>query len=86
MPGRPLCRLPGRLSLRRLLATAALLGATALAQAAPPFRDDMAQRTLACTACHGDRTPDWAADQIAARSSWEGHLYSTNSRSSACIR
>ncbi|MCB2071660.1 MAG: cytochrome C, partial [Ottowia sp.] len=32
-----------------------MLGATALAQAAPPFRDDMAQRTLACTACHGEQ-------------------------------
>ena len=33
-------------------------------------RPDLAAATGApdaCTACHGDRTPDWAADQIAAR-------------------
>ena len=36
----------------------ALLGALLLAgaaQAAQPFEDSMAQRTLACTACHGEQ-------------------------------
>jgi len=38
----------------RLLPSIALWAAACTAgAAAPPFRDDMAQRTLACTSCHG---------------------------------
>ena len=76
MPGHPLRRLPGRLSLRRLIAIGALLGAAALAQAAPPFRDDMAQRTLACTACHGEQGragPDGYYPRLAGKPA--GYLY-----------
>ena len=39
---------------RWLAGVVALVWATA-AQAAAPFEDSMTQRTLACTACHGDQ-------------------------------
>ena len=56
---------------------AALLGAAALtAAAAAPFEDSMAQRTLACTTCHGQQGragPDGYYPRIAGKP--EGYLY-----------
>src|SRR5215207_9086047 len=49
---------------------------SALAQAAPPFEDSMAQRTLACTACHGKEGragPDGYYPRIAGKPA--GYLY-----------
>jgi cytochrome c553 len=61
--------------LRPLLLASAL--ALALpSHAAPPFRDDMAQRTLACTACHGKEgraAPDGYYPRIAGKPA--GYLY-----------
>ncbi len=39
--------------MRGALAAALLVGVAALAHAAPPVEDTMAQRVLACTGCHG---------------------------------
>jgi cytochrome c553 len=54
-----------------------LIAAAALsAQAAPPFHDDMAQRTLACTVCHGKEGragPDGYYPRIAGKPA--GYLY-----------
>ncbi|CAM5791520.1 c-type cytochrome [Ottowia pentelensis] len=50
--------------------------ASASAQTAPPFHDDMAQRTLACTACHGDQGragPDGYYPRLAGKPA--GYLY-----------
>ena len=50
--------------------------ASASAQAARPFHDDMAQRTLACTACHGDQGragPDGYYPRLAGKPA--GYLY-----------
>lgn len=62
---------------RPLLLSAALLCAAAAAPAAPPaFQDTMAQRTLACTACHGREGragPDGYYPRIAGKPA--GYLY-----------
>ena len=61
---------------RKLLAAAALLGWALHAPAAPPFEDTMAQRTLACTACHGKEGragPDGYYPRIAGKPA--GYLY-----------
>jgi cytochrome c553 len=54
-----------------------LIAAAALsAHAAPPFHDDMAQRTLACTVCHGKEGragPDGYYPRIAGKPA--GYLY-----------
>jgi cytochrome c553 len=59
----------------RLLATL-LLGCTAAAAAPAPFQDTMAQRTLACTSCHGKEGragPDGYYPRIADKPA--GYLY-----------
>ena len=59
----------------RLLA-ALLLAALPLARAAAPFEDSMAQRTLACTGCHGAQGragPDGYYPRIAGKPA--GYLY-----------
>ena len=56
-------------SLARWLAALALAGASA-AVAAAPFEDSMAQRTLACTACHGPQgraAPDGYYPRLAGK-------------------
>ena len=61
--------------LRRWLATLFFVGATATAQAAP-FEDSMAQRTLACTGCHGAQgraAPDGYYPRLAGKPA--GYLY-----------
>lgn len=69
-------------SLARRLAAPALLGCGLLAAganavaAAPPFEDTMAQRTLACTACHGPQgraAPDGYYPRLAGKPA--GYLY-----------
>ena len=58
-----------------LAGVVALVWATA-AQAAAPFEDSMAQRTLACTACHGDQGragPDGYYPRLAGKPA--GYLY-----------
>ncbi len=53
-----------------------MLCAAGLAAAAAPVRDDMAQRTLACTACHGSQGragPDGYYPRIAGKPA--GYLY-----------
>ncbi len=58
-----------------LLATLALSLCTA-AHAAPKFEDSMAQRTLACTACHGEQgraAPDGYYPRLAGKPA--GYLY-----------
>ena len=60
---------------RLWLLTGALLLALS-AQAAAPFRDDMAQRTLACVACHGEQGragPDGYYPRLAGKPA--GYLY-----------
>ena len=60
---------------RWLAGVVALVWATA-AQAAAPFGDSMAQRTLACTACHGDQGragPDGYYPRLAGKPA--GYLY-----------
>ena len=60
---------------RWLAGVVALVWATA-AQAAAPFEDSMAQRTLACTACHGDQGragPDGYYPRLAGKPA--GYLY-----------
>jgi cytochrome c553 len=55
---------------------AALLCAVAAQAAPPPFEDTMAQRTLACTACHGKEgraAPDGYYPRIAGKPA--GYLY-----------
>jgi len=57
-------------------AAALLLAASALANAAPPFENTLAQRTLACTACHGANGragPDGYYPRIAGKPA--GYLY-----------
>ncbi len=44
-----------RFFIQLLARGALLLGSAQVAAAAAPFEDSMAQRTLACTACHGDQ-------------------------------
>jgi cytochrome c553 len=67
-------------TLARRLAASALLGCSLLATgagaAAPPFEDTMAQRTLACTACHGPQgraAPDGYYPRLAGKPA--GYLY-----------
>jgi len=70
MPRQPVARL-----YRRLLALA-LLAACVGAPAAPKFEDSMAQRTLACTACHGEQGragPDGYYPRLAGKPA--GYLY-----------
>jgi cytochrome c553 len=58
------------------MAAAALLGAALCAHAAPRFEDTMAQRTLACTVCHGKEGragPDGYYPRIAGKPA--GYLY-----------
>lgn len=58
------------------LAFAALAAGAASVQAAPPFEDSMAQRTLACVGCHGKEGragPDGFYPRIAGKP--EGYLY-----------
>lgn len=61
---------------RKLIAAAALLGWALCASAAPPFEDTLAQRTLACTVCHGKEGragPDGYYPRIAGKPA--GYLY-----------
>ena len=63
------------LRLRSVLMTCGLL-AIAAAAAAAPFEDTMAQRTLACTACHGPQgraAPDGYYPRLAGKPA--GYLY-----------
>ena len=58
------------------LASCGLLLAGAVATAAAPFEDTMAQRTLACTACHGPQgraAPDGYYPRLAGKPA--GYLY-----------
>ncbi len=58
------------------LAVLALLGRATFALAAPVFEDTMAQRTLACTACHGKQGragPDGYYPRLAGKPA--GYLY-----------
>lgn len=60
----------------RLLITAALLCLGHIATAAPAFEDSMAQRTKACTGCHGDQGragPDGYYPRLAGKPA--GYLY-----------
>ena len=53
-----------------------LIAGTTLAKAAAPFEDTMAQRTLACTACHGPQgraAPDGYYPRLAGKPA--GYLY-----------
>ncbi|MEZ5607298.1 MAG: c-type cytochrome [Burkholderiaceae bacterium] len=62
---------------QRLIAgLASLLTAASVATAAPAFEDSIAQRTLACTACHGDQGragPDGYYPRLAGKPA--GYLY-----------
>lgn len=61
---------------RLFLAAACWLAATTAALAAPAFEDSMAQRTLACSACHGAQGragPDGFYPRIAGKPA--GYLY-----------
>ena len=61
---------------RKTMAAAVLLGWAVHTHAAPPFEDTMAQRTLACTACHGKEGragPDGYYPRIAGKPA--GYLY-----------
>ncbi len=72
-PARPLARILARGAAALALLAAAQAG-TALA--APPFEDTIAQRTLACTACHGKEGragPDGYYPRIAGKPA--GYLY-----------
>src|SRR5215213_9607017 len=63
-------------SMLKLLHGLLLLGAQAAFAAAPVFEDTMAQRTLACTACHGKEGragPDGYYPRIAGKPA--GYLY-----------
>ena len=77
-PPQPRRRRPAAARTRRP-ALAALLLALGLALAparAAPFQDDMAQRTLACTACHGEQGragPDGYYPRLAGKPA--GYLY-----------
>jgi cytochrome c553 len=58
------------------LAAISLAFLSATASAAPSFKDDMAQRTLACTACHGPQglaAPDGYYPRLAGKPA--GYLY-----------
>jgi cytochrome c553 len=60
----------------RFALLAGLLAALPVAAAAPAFKDDMAQRTLACSACHGKEGragPDGYYPRIAGKPA--GYLY-----------
>jgi cytochrome c553 len=62
--------------MRRLLCTFLLCGAAAAPAAPPVFQDTMAQRTLACTACHGREGragPDGYYPRLAGKPA--GYLY-----------
>ena len=62
--------------LRTALAAAPLILAMSAASAAASFKDDMAQRTLACTACHGllgRAAPDGYYPRLAGKPA--GYLY-----------
>jgi cytochrome c553 len=64
------------MNFRMGLASLALAAAAASAQAAAPFEDSMAQRTLACVGCHGKEGragPDGFYPRIAGKP--EGYLY-----------
>ena len=61
---------------RWLITVSVLLLATRAAGATPSFKDDMAQRTLACTACHGPQgraAPDGYYPRLAGKPA--GYLY-----------
>ncbi len=61
---------------RWLIAVSLILLAATTASAAPSFKDDMAQRTLACTACHGPlgrAAPDGYYPRLAGKPA--GYLY-----------
>ena len=65
-----------RFFIQLLARGALLLGSAQVAAAAAPFEDSMAQRTLACTACHGDQGragPDGYYPRIAGKPA--GYLY-----------
>jgi cytochrome c553 len=65
-----------RFFIQLLAGGALLLGSAQVAAAAAPFEDSMAQRTLACTACHGDQGragPDGYYPRIAGKPA--GYLY-----------
>ncbi len=67
-------RLAGRWAARAL--SAALMALAPALPAAPKFEDNMAQRTLACTACHGDQGragPDGFYPRLAGKP--VGYLY-----------
>lgn len=67
----------GRAPVARWLAGLVLLaGSAAASQAAAPFEDSIAQRTLACTACHGPQgraAPDGYYPRLAGKPA--GYLY-----------
>lgn len=59
-----------------LMGLALLAGTAAASQAAAPFEDSIAQRTLACTACHGPQgraAPDGYYPRLAGKPA--GYLY-----------
>ncbi len=61
---------------RWLVGLALLAGTAATSQAAAPFEDSIAQRTLACTACHGPQgraAPDGYYPRLAGKPA--GYLY-----------
>ena len=65
-----------RLAITALLSLSLLAGGIRPASAAAPFEDTMAQRTLACTACHGPQgraAPDGYYPRLAGKPS--GYLY-----------
>src|SRR6478672_4791156 len=62
--------------MKHLLIYLSIAIAATAARAAPPFEDNMAQRTLACTACHGKEgraAPDGYYPRIAGKPA--GYLY-----------
>ena len=68
--------LPRPALLRTLVMLAASALASAALQAAPPVEDTMAQRTMACTACHGEQGragPDGYYPRLAGKPA--GYLY-----------
>jgi len=72
----PLQRLPKLLRLFAVLASAAWLAGSPAAAAPPPFEDTIAQRTMACTACHGPQgraAPDGYYPRLAGKPA--GYLY-----------
>ena len=65
-----------RLAITALLSLSLLAAGIRPASAAAPFEDTMAQRTLACTACHGPQgraAPDGYYPRLAGKPA--GYLY-----------